>query len=116
MARLVDRLQSDPELKVQVVAGADDICSACPHLSDGSCECPDHNVDDLDVKVIRQLGLSIGYMGNWSSIIETICENLSRGEIGNLCSDCRWKEFDFCTNGIEAIRLICSEKAQGLLG
>lgn len=104
LARLKDRLQKDPELQIKVVAGADDICAACPHLSDESCICPDQDVDTLDQKMLNQLGLELGDEGNWESFLDVIRSKMKPGQLRGLCSHCRWRDLDFCDSGLKAIQ------------
>jgi len=86
---------------------------ACPHLSSGFCACPDQNVDDLDTKVLARLGLDIGDGGSWLSIIRLICEKFRPESIPELCTRCRWLDFDYCTNGL---RQACGFTDNGAAG
>lgn len=58
--RTIGRLTEEPGT---VVAGADDLCDACPSLVDGVCQSP-HEGDDvvriLDALALELLGLSPG--------------------------------------------------------
>ncbi len=103
MARLVDRLGTSPETRVQLVTGADDICSACPHMSGGICGRSDQHVDDLDFRVRAKLGLETGYTTSWASILETIRDRIDPFRLEEVCSGCKWLDLDYCTNGLAEV-------------
>ncbi len=100
MARLVDRLCANPRTQINLVSGADDVCSACPHMSDGVCWRPDQKVDDLDLSVRTKLGLDDGFTGSWSSILDTIRDRIDPLRLEDVCGGCRWLDLDYCTNGL----------------
>ncbi|MHB1361336.1 MAG: DUF1284 domain-containing protein [Thermoleophilia bacterium] len=100
MARLVERLGTSPETPVQLVTGADDICSSCPHMSNGICGRPDQRVENLDRRVEARLGLGEGHTGSWSSLLETIRDKIDPFQLDEVCADCRWLDLDYCTNGL----------------
>ena len=103
MARVVDRLGASPETPVQVVAGADDICSSCPHMSNGICGRPDQQVDSIDRRIREKLGLEEGQTTTWSSILDTIRDNIDPFRLGEVCAGCRWLDLDYCTKGLAAL-------------
>lgn len=103
LARLINRLEKDRELKVRLVAGVDDVCCACPHVSAGDCNCPDYDVNDLDRRVVRHMGVAHGESGTWSDLLQVIGARVTPDDIAHLCSGCRWVGFDYCRNGIAAL-------------
>ena len=112
LARLIDRLQTDPDLQVRIVAGADDVCLACPHLSLGDCRCSDLNVDDLDRKISDQLGIAEGDAGTWPSFLNVLKQKVASHQINDFCTGCRWFDFNYCINGIEALNTRQNEGAE----
>lgn len=100
MARLVDRLGASPETPVRIVSGADDVCSACPHMSDGICNRPDQSVDEIDQRVRAALGFDEDHTGSWSSILDTIRDRIDPFRLEDVCSGCRWLDLDYCTTGL----------------
>lgn len=103
MARLVDRLGASPGMPVQIVSGADDVCAACPHMSDGMCVRPGQQVDDLDRRVMARLGLDDGHSRSWSSIIDAIRDKIDPFRLEDVCGGCSWLELDYCTNGLASL-------------
>lgn len=100
MARLVHRLEQSPDVAIQVVDGADDVCSACPHMDEGKCIRPDQRVDELDQRVRAQLGLEEGCTASWSSILDIIRDRIDPFRLEVVCDGCRWLDLDYCTNGL----------------
>jgi hypothetical protein len=111
LARLVDRLADDPRSRIQLVAGVDDICCFCPHLKAGICARDEPGMNSLDRKILRHLGLSLEAEPNWSSLLDTIAKKVNVGDLPELCGDCRWLRFNYCTNGLA--RLAASRKTDG---
>lgn len=103
MARLVDRLENSPEASIQVVDGADDVCSACPHMEQGRCNRPDQHVDELDQRVRAKLGFEEGYTASWSSILDIIRDRIDPFRLEVVCGGCRWLDLDYCTNGLASL-------------
>lgn len=87
---------------MRIVAGADDICGSCPHLSDGACACPDQNVNDMDRLVLDHLGYTAGDKISWEAIVEAICQTFEQNHLHDLCSSCRWLDLEYCTRGLKA--------------
>lgn len=100
MARIVHRLDNSPETSIQVVDGADDVCSACPHMDEGICNRPDQRVDELDQRVRAQLGLENGHKASWSSILDIISDRIDPFRLEVVCTGCRWLDLDYCTSGL----------------
>ena len=103
MARMVDRLGTNPGTLVQIVDGADDICSACPHMSNGICGRPDQQVDRLDQRIRQKLGIEEGQMASWSALLDSIRDNIDPFNLGEVCTGCRWLDLDYCTKGLAAL-------------
>lgn len=100
MARLVERLGACVETPVRIVSGADDVCCACPHMSDGICNHPDQSVDQIDQRVRAALGFDEDHTGSWSSILDTIRDRIDPFRLEDVCSGCRWLDLDYCTTGL----------------
>ncbi|MBE0428438.1 MAG: DUF1284 domain-containing protein [Thermoleophilia bacterium] len=104
LARLTHRLRTGSELSVRIVAGADDICFACPHLRTGSCNCPDQDVCSLDAEVMKKLDIDVGDTGTWASLLQVIGKKISPDDMNELCAGCRWNDLDYCSGGVEALK------------
>lgn len=103
MARLIDRLEADPEQKIQIVASVDDVCIACPHLDDGACVRPESKVDEIDGRVLQNLEIADGDKHTWSMLLQTIDEKVHSSQLGTICDGCRWVDLNYCTNGLEVL-------------
>jgi len=100
MARLVHRLEKSPETSIQVVNGPDDVCSACPHMDEGTCNRPDQQVDELDQRVRAKLAIEEGHTASWTSILDVIRDRIDPFRLEDVCKGCRWLDLDYCTNGL----------------
>lgn len=103
MARVIDRLESNPEQNVKVVFGADDVCAACPHLESGYCMRPEQRVEEIDRRISGELQLSDGARQTWSSLLKMITEKIRPDDLDSLCSGCRWVDLNYCTNGLDKL-------------
>ena len=60
MDRITERIRNGEDVKLQILAEADCLCRACPHLAEGNaCRLDQNSVKETDLKVIRVLGLSL---------------------------------------------------------
>jgi hypothetical protein len=103
MARLVDRLNSDPELQVRMVRGADDFCAACPHMDRGYCKRFGESVEDFDQKVMKRLGYGPGEIATWSSVLDNLSGAIRADQLDRYCGDCRWLKLNYCSDGLTAL-------------
>lgn len=103
MARLVDRLNTNPEMLVRMVRGADDFCSACPHLKRGACKRFGESVEDFDQKVINRLGYDDGETISWSSLLDNLSSSIRADELDQYCGECRWLKLNYCSDGLSAL-------------
>jgi len=111
MARLIDRLEADPEQEIQIVTSADDVCSSCPHLDAGVCVRPDSKVDEIDGRVLENLKIADGDKLTWSMLLQTIDEKVQSSELDTICDGCRWVDLNYCTNGLAVLaqRLVTTQ-------
>lgn len=103
LARVIHQLDNNGRQNVRLVAGVDDLCRACPHVSAGECGCPDHDVSDLDLRVAGHIGLAPGDSGSWIDMLAVIGNRMTPADIRRLCSTCRWVDFGYCEQGIAAL-------------
>ncbi len=104
MKRIHEALFKEPETKVEVVIGPDDICSACPHLKDNLCTLngldTESDVIKKDSSVIALLGIFPARQYTWREILSTISQRLNTDILKGLCSRCQWLPFGYCEEGI----------------
>ena len=89
--KILDVLLSQPEARVMVVEGVDELCEVCPLCSDGHCVSPYGNEEEVrkwDGILLRELGIPFGSCftsGEWWNLIE-------RKIPYKICQKCHWKE------------------------
>ncbi|MHB1390416.1 MAG: DUF1284 domain-containing protein [Thermoleophilia bacterium] len=103
LARVIHQLENNHRQNVRLVAGVDDICCACPHIDAGECNCPDHDVNDLDLRVAGHIGMAPGQSGSWTDMLAVIGNRMTPNDIRQLCFNCRWVGFGYCEQGIAAL-------------
>jgi hypothetical protein len=82
-------------IKMEIVIGCDDICSACPHIRGGRCEKyegAEEVVTRMDSDIIKRLGLSIGSQVNFNEVSEMTKKEIKPSDIEEICEDCEWLE------------------------
>lgn len=91
---LWQKLQANPQQRVQIVSGPDDICSFCPHVGETGCEKggqgEERQIQIMDDRVLSALGLSRGQNFPWQWISIHIEKTVGPAELWYLCSGCEW--------------------------
>ena len=99
-----DRLRVSPALDVELLASPDDICAACPHLCGNACirkdEGSEERMREKDLAVLSRLGFSPGDEVPSRALFGRVAEVFGDGEIGDLCSSCRWYPLGWCSEGL----------------
>lgn len=104
MAKVHKRIFSDGTL-IRIVEGADDICSGCPHLTDGRCESDSSPpVEDKDAVVIARSGLVPGSRIIPKEAYRLVESAFSPEDLPEVCGNCPWLELGFCADGLRASR------------
>ena len=84
-------LLSQPEVKVTVVEGGDELCQQCPFHADERCSSPFGNEEEVrkwDAVLMKELGLPFGTCltaGEWQALIEQKVPF-------KICQKCQWKQ------------------------
>ena len=79
-----------PDTPVKLVVNTDEICTACPNNTGGTCEKPDL-VADYDRQVLSRCGLTEGEVlpfGCFTALVEE--KILSSGHRREICGGCQW--------------------------
>lgn len=96
MNELVQRLKAAPDTQIELTAGADAICGACPHNESGTCASRE-KVTSMDQGVIQACGFSPGERSSWRALARTAREKIFQTEeFERICGDCQWIEL--CRN------------------
>ena len=81
-------LEADPP--VQLLAGTDDICAACPNNRDGICE-DQEKVLEYDRQVLDRCGLTPGMVMPFREFQALVAEKiLLPGKREEICGNCEW--------------------------
>lgn len=89
MAQILEYLEQENPT-VTVVAEADCICAACPHLANGICENADL-VQSYDRQVLSLCGMEEHSPSDWESFSARVAERiLSQGKRSEICGGCQW--------------------------
>lgn len=89
---LRDTIESIEDKGVEVSAGADDVCAACPYIKDGICSFnreAEEEIRTMDRLALQLLRLSPGENAEWEAIKDKLPAVFSRWYDAN-CSACRW--------------------------
>ena len=92
----------DSTLEVEVTISPDDICAACPHLTDSRCskkEDSEARISAKDAEVLRRLSLSPGDRMSAGDLFALVAERFHAG-ISDLCSSCKWYPLGWCEAGV----------------
>lgn len=88
-ARVVKALEDDPS--IVVTAREDAICARCPHNLDGCIKGP--KAQELDERVLRELGLRAGAVGKASAVLRRVEERIPKQRVAEVCRGCEWLRY-----------------------
>lgn len=108
MKGIHEDLFNNPGRSVEIVAGPDDICSACPNLGERECTLDgkdaESDVKRKDDEVAALLGIYPGRRYRWEEILERISGRIPPAVLKDLCGNCRWYSLGYCEEGIEKLK------------
>ena len=107
MQLVVASFFSAPGMDTELVAGADDICSACPNLHDGAChaaEDSERNVAARDEAVLHRLGLTVGERMDSLALTRRAAERIDTSALAEICAGCHWHPLGHCEAGLRHFR------------
>ncbi len=98
MSAVISKLKSSDGAAVKLIDGADDLCMACPHLQDGSCE--SESPDCFDRLVCARTGAAPGDTFIWKLPLNRFDDSpdgfqvpaMSRELLEECCPGCSWLE------------------------
>lgn len=80
-----------------VVTCADEVCSACPNLTEnGGCTLGTDNVFTRDTAALRVLGLCENQPLSWSEAGKLLSQ-ISEEDFQAVCGNCRWQQEGLCS-------------------
>jgi hypothetical protein len=101
MAAIYEQLRQEPSTLVQVVRGADDLCSCYP--KDKPNHCDTQSVHARDTSVLERLGLPLGSQVEWRAVLKLLEKNVVPEDIPRLCASCPWQPYGVCEAGVALI-------------
>ncbi|OJW47573.1 MAG: hypothetical protein BGO67_04295 [Alphaproteobacteria bacterium 41-28] len=99
---IVEALQDNEELLIEVVAGADSICTACPHQGGGVCRTED-KIRGLDDRHAQVLGIVPGDVLSWKMGKNRLKENMTLDAFHKACEGCQWKSSGVCEEALQKL-------------
>ena len=96
LANIVGHLSANPETKVTLIEGCDDVCMNCPNKVEDACT-DGEKIFVLDSGVLDTCRLKYGDEGTWKALCSLAKEKVFETENFNkLCASCQW--FYICKN------------------
>jgi uncharacterized protein len=95
MANIVNLLNLDPSVKLQIIAGTDEICCHCPYEINGLCERysdSQEGIVKVDNLVIDKAVFVENKIYSFQNAINLIDNNLSHEDVTEICFKCSWKD------------------------
>ena len=95
MAQVVKDINSSPDLKVEIIAECDVICSHCPYNYEGLCKKnPDSAIElnNIDRHILKKLGLRNSSKVKAKDVLSLVKTKLEDSDIEYICGDCEWRE------------------------
>jgi len=107
MQRIIDLLHNGTE--IQLTAGPDRICGACPHGQTNGCRLHDRDneahIVDQDHAVLRALQLPPNSRLSWSTLVERVGRNIKPSDLDSICGGCPWLPMGMCRDALQRIQL-----------
>ena len=90
LAGVVARLAAQPETRITLTQGCDDVCAHCPNRVKSRCVSME-KVDRMDSCVLEICGLGAGESGTWAALAQRAKERiLGAGAFEVVCAGCQW--------------------------
>lgn len=99
---IVEALQDNEELPIEVVAGADSICWACPHQGGGVCT-TEEKIKGLDARHAQILNINPGDVLTWRMGKGRLKEHMTMSAFHKACEGCQWKSQDVCEEALKTL-------------
>lgn len=117
MTQIVDCVLKQPDTMVELVDSCDEICSACPHSSDGICaksKTSSAKIESKDIAILSYLGYTPGTRVKASDVYSKIALLLNPEDIGGrFCTRCSWRELGYCAKGLAELKYSLSLDGRG---
>ena len=104
MTAYVTQMRREENVRIEITLRPDDICTACPNLSDAEHCVSDDKVLAFDRKVLEMFGLKEGETYNYQKLIRDIDNHMTRERLHSICGTCSWYPVSLCRDRILGVR------------
>ncbi|MCM8814962.1 MAG: DUF1284 domain-containing protein [Candidatus Omnitrophica bacterium] len=107
MDKILNMIKEDPELKVNLVMGGDDICAFCPYFSNMKCVKKSDSeiiLRDKERRIISIMDVDIPSSAKLSELYKKIRDRFAVDMLDNLCKDCQWYSMGDCKTGLRMLK------------
>jgi len=87
---------------IQVVQGADAICSPCPHRKGQLCHYQ-AKIQHLDQAHSQALGIKPGDQLTWEEAKQKIASKVTVATFHQICAQCAWKALGVCESSLKEL-------------
>lgn len=107
MSGIVAAIRRNADVTLALADRCDDICSTCPHNTEGRCGKKPGSEDTtrkFDRTVLARLGLLPGEELTAQSVYESVMEHVAPKDLeAELCTTCQWRGLGYCEEGLRAL-------------
>ncbi|OXM13915.1 DUF1284 domain-containing protein [Paenibacillus herberti] len=101
MTQVYEKLRQEPQTKIELIVGPDDICAAFP--TDQVSHCRNDSVYRKDEEIAELIGIAVGEAWPWAAICEAVAARVQPGDVASICRDCQWEPYGMCREGVAHI-------------
>ncbi len=111
--KIVEQLAKDPLTQIEVTAGLDSVCQACPRqLNDETCSRQDF-IKKLDCAHQDILGIKVNQVISFASAKELIRQRMTLEKFHSACEGCEWKSYGVCESALKRLYQLSSSAPDG---
>jgi uncharacterized protein len=108
MTEVVNKLDEEPDGKIQVLDSPDVLCEKCPNLKEDICFSTgsaqsENNIREMDRLVMETLKLKSGEIYSVKMINERIKLYFDQKAFHKVCGQCHWVSLSYCEEGLNKI-------------
>lgn len=110
--KIVDSLWQVKESELKLVAGADDVCRACPNYNFDQCRLETDtqlSADAIDRRVLKRVDLKTGEIYRVKDLLSRVALDIRPAELISICDGCMWLELGWCAEGLTRGTLFSAE-------
>jgi len=107
MERIVKVFFAPEGVEIELLAGPDDICGACPRLQEEGCgqaADAEPRTRARDIAVLERLGLKEGERRTSIALRGLVARRFDPALLRRTCAGCGWLDKGYCEKGLEAFQ------------